>query len=73
MRYLGIARQEHGRILMPDAFAEGEQDATFEAIEIGGDILLIPNPLDRERLARLQRLANRSIEDHRKSLEGLAR
>lgn len=73
MKYLGIARKEKTKIVMPDAFQDAEDGQTYEAIEIGGDILLSPAPLDRERLARIERLANRSIEEHRKSLQGLAR
>jgi len=73
MKYLGIARKEKGQIVMPDAFQGVEEGQTYEAIEIGGDILLAPVPLDRARLARIEGLANRSIEEHRKSLEGLAR
>ena len=73
MKYLGIARKENGQIVMPDAFREVEEGRTYEAIEIGGDILLAPAPLDRERLAKIEKLAGRSIEEHRKSLQGLAR
>jgi hypothetical protein len=40
---------------------------------LSGDILLVPSPPDRERLARIEKLAQRSIEEHRKTLEGLAR
>lgn len=73
MKYLGIARKEKGRVVMPDAFGEAEEGRLYEAVEIGGDILLLLPPLDRERLADIERLADRSISDHRKSLEGLAR
>ena len=38
---------------------------TYEAVEIGGDILLMLSPLDRERLARVEKLAKESIEEHR--------
>ena len=72
MKYLGIARKEKGKIVMPDGFQEIEEGRTYEAIEIGGDILLASVPLDRERLGKIARLASRSIEEHRKSLEGLA-
>ena len=72
MKYLGIARKEKGKIVMPDGFGEIEEGRTFEAVEIGGDILLAPAPLDRERLSKLAQLAGRSIEEHRKSLQGLA-
>lgn len=58
---------------MPDAFAEVPEGQAYEAVEIGGDILLIVPPLDRKRLAQVERLTTRSIEDHRKSLDGLAR
>jgi len=73
MKYLGVARKEKGEIVMPDAFKEVAEGRTYEVVEIGGDILLVPAPLDRERLARIGKLAGRSIEEHRKSLEGLAR
>ena len=73
MRYLGIAREHNGQILMPDSFTGAGQGATYEALDVGGDILLVPNPVDRQRLAKVERLAGQSISEHRKSLEGLAR
>lgn len=73
MRYLGIARKEKGELVMPDTFQNVEEGRTYEAIEIGGDIFLAPAPLDRDRLGKIEHLASRSIEEHRKSLEGLAR
>jgi len=73
MRYLGIAKKEKGHLTMPDAFGEVEEGQMYEAIELGGEILLISAPLDRKRLAQIERLVSRSIEEHRKSLEGLAR
>jgi len=73
MKYLGIARKENGHVLMPDTFRDVEEGRTYEAIEVEGDILLTLAPLDRERLARVERLAKQSIEEHRKALEGLAR
>jgi len=73
MRYLGIARKERDHVVMPDAFREVEEGSVYEVVEIGGDFLLVPPPLNRERLARIERLVNRSIEEHRKTLEGLAR
>lgn len=72
MKYLGIARKEKGKIVMPDGLREIEEGRTYEAVEIGGDILLASVPLDRERLSKIGQLAARSIEEHRKSLEGLA-
>jgi hypothetical protein len=73
MRYLGVARIEDGRVVMPDGAAELTEGQCFEAMEVGGDILLISPPLDRERLSHIERLANQSIDEHRKALEGLAR
>ncbi len=73
MKYLGIARQENGHIVMPDAFGTAGNGRTFEAVEIGGDILLTTTPLDRARLARIEELASLSIKDHQKTLEGLAK
>jgi hypothetical protein len=58
---------------MPDSFADVPDGQAYEAVEIGGDIVLTVPPLDRERLARTERLTNRSIEEHRKTLDGLAR
>ena len=73
MRYLGIAKKEHGRVVMPDTFADVSEGQTFEAFEIAGDILLAVPPLDRTRLEQVARLAKQSIDEHRTSLEGLAR
>ena len=70
MRYLGIARKELSQLKMPDAFND-ETGGNYEVVEIGGDILLMPPPLDRDRLAQIERLAKLSIEEHRKILEGL--
>ncbi len=72
MRYLGLARNENGKMAMPDAFKEVKDGQLYEAVEIDGDVILLPNPLDRERLASVERLAKQSIADHRKTLEGLA-
>ncbi|MBM4294120.1 MAG: hypothetical protein FJ126_04350 [Deltaproteobacteria bacterium] len=72
MRYLGIARLEN-QVVLPDGFREIEAGRSYEVIEIGGDILLMPPPLDRERLARIDQLARQSIQEHRATLEGLAR
>jgi len=58
---------------MPDTFVEVAQETTYEAVQVGDSILLFASPLDRERLEQIERLANRSIEEHRRSLEGLSR
>jgi hypothetical protein len=42
-------------------------------VEVGGDILLMSPPLDRERLALVKKLARKSIAEHHQTLEGLAR
>lgn len=73
MKYLGIAKRRDSNLTMPDSFLEVAEKDKYEAIEVGGDIVLTPAPLDRERLARIEQLASRSIEEHRKTLEGLAR
>lgn len=72
MKYLGIARTEHDHVLMPDGFEDIANGRMFEVIELGGDFLLMPSPLDRQRLDQVNALAKQSIEEHRKSLEGLA-
>ncbi|GAN31639.1 MAG: hypothetical protein DYG83_11690 [Candidatus Brocadia sp. AMX2] len=74
MKYLGIAKREKDQsITMPDSFKESSQWDSYEVIEVGGDILLIPPPLDKERLARIEKLTKISIEEHRKTLKGLAK
>jgi hypothetical protein len=40
---------------------------------VGGDILLLATPLDRERLKKIEELTGSSIRDHRETLEGLAK
>jgi len=74
MRYLGIAKKEGDRIVISsDIAGKLKEEQLFEIVEIGGDILLIPAPLNRQRLAYIEKLAKRSIEDHRQTLERLAR
>jgi len=73
MTYLGTVKVETGRLLMPLPFATSQRPETYEAVEVAGDILLVVAPLDRARLRQAERLAERSIADHRASLEGLAR
>jgi len=73
MKYLGVAQKQNCQVLMPDTFTSVPNGQTYEAIDVGGDILLIVPPGDRERLLRIERLANRSIDEHRSSLEGLAK
>jgi len=57
----------------PDAFQEATAPGTYEAIQVGGDILLLPAPLDRERIKKIEELTKRFIEEHRSTLEALAR
>jgi hypothetical protein len=73
MRYLGIVRRQDGTLRVPDTFREAAGEQDFEAVEVGGDILLLSAPLDRERLKAVEALAERSVAEHRRSLEGLAR
>ena len=73
MRYLGIARKEKDQVLMPDTFQEMEEGRVFEVIEIGGDILLLSNPWEKDHLTRVEQLAKESITQHRQTLKDLAR
>ena len=59
--------------MLPDALSEAEEGRQYEAVEVGGDIPLLVSPLDRKRLAHIEKLGRLSIEEHRKTLEGLAR
>jgi hypothetical protein len=73
MKYLGIVKKENGTLVVPDAFNDVAEPRTYEAVQVGGDILLLFTPLDRERLKKIDELTESSIRDHRKTLEGLAR
>ena len=73
VKYLGIVKRQDGNLTMPDTFQEATTLHTYEAIQVGGDILLLPSQLDRERLKRIEELTTCSIEEHRDALEGLAR
>lgn len=73
MTYLGTARNDNGRVQMPDAFLAKQRTTMYETIDLGRDILLVANPLDRKRLERIAELADASIADHRSALEGLAK
>jgi hypothetical protein len=72
LKYLGIVKKEENRLLMPEGFKE-ENNKTYEALEIEGVIILIPSPIDKERLSQVERLIDISINEHRKSLENLAK
>jgi hypothetical protein len=71
MKYLGIARNENGRVLMPDAF-EAKDGFEYEAVEIGGDIILMPSDQRKARLEYIKDLTDDAIRRHRKTLEKLA-
>ena len=73
MKYLGIVKKENGTLAVPDSFKDVAEIRTYEAVQVGGDILLLSTPLDRERLKKIDALTESSIRDHRKTLEGLAR
>jgi len=73
MKYLGIVKKENGTLAVPDSFKNVAGIGTYEAVQVGGDILLLSTPLDRERLKMIDELTQSSIKDHRKTLEGLAR
>lgn len=72
MQYFGVAKYENGRMTMPDNFTSGHEDHTYEALEIDDTIILLRSQLNQERLARIEKLAKQSIEEHRTTLEGLA-
>jgi hypothetical protein len=73
MKYLGIAKRQGSDLKMPDSFQEVAKTEVYEAIVVDGDILLLATPLDRERVKRILDLTDRSLKDHRQTLEGLAR
>jgi hypothetical protein len=78
MRYLGIVEKRHGGQIILEAYGqekitEDDDQTTFEAVEIEGVIVLIPAPVDRNRLAQIETLTSQSVHDHRTTLEGLAR
>jgi hypothetical protein len=72
MKYLGVVKRSNATLTLPDGFQQAVQSGEYEAIEVGGDILLLASPLDRSRLKRVEKLAKQSIDEHRRTLEGLA-
>ena len=66
-------KKENGTLAMPDSFRDVAEPRTHEAVQVGGDILLLITPLDRERLKKIEDLTGSSIRGHRKTFEGLAR
>jgi hypothetical protein len=73
MKYLGTVRKEKGRMVVPDAFQEVEDGRIFEAIEMGGDIILLAGALEKERWAQIEELTKETIKRHRATLEALSR
>ena len=72
MKYLGIAKKEKGYVVMPDSFVKMYDDKNYHAIEIDDTILLMRSPLDKNCLAKIEKLTEQSIYEHRTALEGLA-
>ena len=72
MKYLGIARVKNNMVEMPDTY-NSQNIGEYEVMEMGGDILLIPSALQHERLKLIKRLTKITLEEHRESLEGLAK
>ena len=68
-----MVKQKNGNLVMPDAFLELATQPTYEAVQVGDDVLLVSAPLDQRRLERIRSLADASIKDHRASLERLGR
>jgi hypothetical protein len=73
MKYLGVVKQLDETLVMPDTFLDGESSDTYEAIQVGSDLLLLASPLSQERLQRIRNLVDQSISEHREALEGLAK
>jgi len=78
MHYLGLTEKRHGGWVILEDYGQkkitDEDDQTaFEAVEIEGSIVLVQAPVNRKRLAQIERLASQAIHDHRTTLEGLAR
>jgi hypothetical protein len=71
MKYLGIARAQKGSVKMPDTY-QAEDGCEYEAVELGGDIILTPSKTIVERHRVIQGLTEASIHDHRSTLEKLA-
>ncbi len=73
MKYPGTVKRQNSLLTMPDTFEEVADGRECEAIHVEDAIFLLPGPLDREPLNRIEDLANRSINEHRSTVEGLAR
>jgi hypothetical protein len=73
MKYPGTARKEKGSIVMADTFLEVKDGRISEAIEMGGDIILLAGAPEKERWAQIEKLTKESIERHRATLENLSR
>lgn len=66
-------KRENCVLTRPGSFEQVAKGEEYAAIQEEDSILPVPLPLDREGLKRIEQLTNRSIQEHRKSLEGLAR
>lgn len=70
MRYLGVAKKKGSVLEMPSGFGDAE---TYEVLELEGRIVLVPMPFEPMNAKEVERLARETIEEHRKTLEALAR
>lgn len=69
MKYLGVAKKKGSLLEMPFEFGGAE---TYEVLELEGRIVLVPMPFEPMNIEEIERLAQETIEVHRKTLEVLA-
>ena len=51
MKYLGIIKHKNRHFITPDSFKKTNQTKRYETIEISGNVLLLPSPINKDRLA----------------------
>ena len=78
MRYLGIVEKRHGGQIILEGYGqekitEEDDQTAFEAVEIEGVIVHVPAPVNHKRIAQIETLTGQAIDEHRTTLEGLAR
>ena len=69
VKYLGVAKKKGSVLEMPSEFGGAE---TYKVLEIEGRIVLVPMPFEPVNTEEIERLAQETIEAHRKALEALA-
>jgi len=72
MEIIGEVQYRNGQVEL-SSLLEIEEGTSFSVLKVGGQVWLVSHLSHPERAAQIEQLTIQAINDHRKTLEGLAR